>query len=104
MIVLERIKSFLTWTWRHLCDFLGPVPGAWLNHINRAELLRALILALWAGSGVLGVCEGVAKASGKIFPEDADIAGLITVLLTILADLVRRFNHGTPPPHVDRPR
>jgi hypothetical protein len=80
--------------------YLAAVPGSIAGHVNREELVRAIVAsgALSSlGMVALAALEAVSADASAIFPRPRD-AYYATLGLGLVLDLVRRMGHCTPPP------
>ena len=69
------------------------------------ELLRSILTSLGSGSMIglaLTVFQSLLTNAGVIFPNPL-VGGVVTVVLTLVIDLIRRLNQGPTPPTPGKP-
>lgn len=85
--LIQRIKTFL-----------GPPWNAIRGYLNVVELVKAIVLGLAAGGGVLGVLTALQEALGSIV-VDPSMAATIGAIVAAIVDLVRRLPQGKKSPY-----
>lgn len=85
----------------HLAAFLSAVLGTTKGILVPEELLRSVLAAFGTGSFVslaLSVIATISTSVNVIFPNPI-VGGAVTLVLTLLADLLRRLQHDNPAPN-----
>lgn len=82
-----------------LISFFAKVEGSFKGFVNPEELFRSIITALGSGT-VIGllilVLQALLTNVSAILPDPA-IASLVSMVLTLVLDLLRRQAQGTTP-------
>ncbi len=73
--------------------FLGPPISAISGYLSVPELVKAVVLGLVTGGGLLGILTQIQAQSGVVFPSPSDDA-LVAALLAFLIDAARRLPQG----------
>ena len=83
----------------HLKAFFASVCNTKKGILVPEELLRSILTSLGSGSLmslVLTVLQSLLASAAVIFPNPI-VGGLVTVVLTLVIDLIRRLNHAPAP-------
>ena len=79
-----------------LARFFGPVEGSIKGLLNFEELYRSFLASLGSGSAVavlLFLSRTILGRFAEILP-DTSTASLVTVILSLVFDMLRRLTHG----------
>ena len=85
--------------WSKFASFFARVDDSRKGLIVPEELYRSIASAIGSGAaiaGLMAVVQSILDHAGTIFP-DPSLAGLVTAVLALVLDLLRRQNQGTPP-------
>lgn len=80
--------------------FFAEAPGALAGFVNLDELARSIVTAIGSGGAVgigLAVVGSLAQNVAAIFPNPL-LAAVASIVLALVADLLRRMQHGAPSP------
>ncbi len=80
---------------------LGPVPNAIKDHLNVEELVRIAVTSFISAGGSAAVLPAL-LAHVDLFVDPTDV-GVVTAVLTLIIEIVRRLEHGTELPAAVKP-